>query len=166
MNADHIGNSGFSYSQYLSFAYRASDWSRVSSNLSEAIRVYDLAMKYNFSAETFIWFGRHLNNKISNISTIDGLQFETAFDKWSFGAVVGSRPDFNNMGLNVKLFQYGVYVNRFDDLVNGSMQNTLGYFEQTNNFRTDRRLLYFQHSNSAIENTRIFLSTEVDLFKK
>ena len=166
LNADHLGNSGFSYSQYLSFAYRASDWSRISSNLSEAIRVSDLAIKYNFSAETFIWFGRHLNNKISNISTIDGLQFETAFDKWSFGTVVGSRPDFNNMGLNVKLFQYGVYVNRFDDLVNGSMQNTLGYFEQTNNFRTDRRLLYFQHSNSAIENTRILLFTEVDLFKK
>lgn len=166
LNADHIGNSGFSYSHYLSFAYRASDWSRISSNLSEAIRVYDLAVKYNFSSETFIWFGRHLNNKISNISSIDGLQFETAFDEWSFGAAVGSRPDFKNMGLNLKLFEYGVYVNRNDLLVNGNMQNTLGYFEQTNDFKTDRRFLYFQHSNSAIENTRIFFSTEVDLFKK
>jgi hypothetical protein len=46
------------------------------------------------------------------------------------------------------------------------MQNTLGYFEQTNDFKTDRRFLYFQHSNSAIQNTRIFLSTEVDLYKK
>jgi hypothetical protein len=46
------------------------------------------------------------------------------------------------------------------------MQNTLGYFEQTNDFKTDRRFLYFQHSNSAIQNTRFFLSSEVDLFKK
>ena len=166
LNANHIGNSGFSYSHYLSFAYRASDWSKISSNLSEAIRVYDLAMKYNFNDATFLWFGRHLNNKISNISTIDGLQFETGVDEWSFGAAVGSRPDFKNMGLNTKLFEYGAYVNRADILANGNMQNTLGYFEQTNNFKTDRRFLYFQHSNSAIENTRIFLSTEVDLFKK
>ncbi len=166
LNANHIGNSGFSYSHYLSFAYRASDWSRISSNLSEAIRIYDLAMKYNFSEDTFIWFGRHLNSKISNISSIDGLQFETGVDEWSFGAAVGSRPDFKNMGLNVKLFEYGAYVNRTDILVNGNMENTFGYFEQTNNFKTDRRFLYFQHSNSAIENTRIFLSTEVDLFKK
>jgi len=166
LNANHIGNSGFSYSHYLSFAYRASDWSKISSNLSEAIRVYDLAMKYNFNDATFLWFGRHLNNKISNFSTIDGLQFETGVDEWSFGAAVGSRPDFKNMGLNTKLFEYGAYVNRADILANGNMQNTLGYFEQTNNFKTDRRFLYFQHSNSAIENTRIFLSTEVDLFKK
>jgi hypothetical protein len=166
LNANYIGNSGFSYSHYLSFAYRASDWSRISSNLAEAIRIYDFAMKYNFSDDTFIWFGRHLNNKISNISSIDGLQFETGVDEWSFGAAVGSRPDFKNMGLNIKLFEYGAYLNRADILANGNMQNTLGYFERTNNFKTDRRFLYFQHSNSAIENTRVFLSTEVDLFKK
>ena len=51
-------------------------------------------------------------------------------------------------------------------LAYGDMQNTLGYFEQTNDFKTDRRFLYYQHSNSAIQNTRIFLSTEVDLYKK
>jgi len=166
LNAGHIGNSGFSYSHYLSFAYRASDWKNISSNLSEALRVYDLAVKYNFNERTLLWFGRHLNNKISNISSIDGLQFESGVNEWTFGAAVGSRPDFNNMGLNSKLFEYGAYVNRADLLAYGDMQNTLGYFEQTNDFKTDRRFLYFQHSNSAIQNTRIFLSTEVDLYKK
>ncbi len=166
LNAGRIGGSGFSYSQYISFAYRADDWNKISSNFSEAIRVYDLAVKYNFTDNTLLWFGRHLNNKISNISSIDGLQFETGVNEWSFGAAVGSRPDFNNMGLNVKLFEYGVYVNRADIIIFGDMQNTLGYFEQTNDFNTDRRFLYFQHSNSAIQNTTFFLSTEVDLFKK
>jgi len=166
LHAGHIGGSGFSYSHYLNFAYRADDWNMISSNLSEALRVYDLAVKYNFSERSFVWLGRHLNNKISNISSIDGLQFETGVDEWSFGAAVGSRPDFNNMGINLKLFEYGVYVNRDDVLSFGDMQNTLGYFEQTNDFKTDRRFLYLQHSNSAIENTRIFLSTEVDIFKK
>ncbi len=166
LNAGRIANSGFSYSQYISFAYRADDWNRISSDLSQAIRVYDLAVKYDFNPQTLLWFGRHINNKISNIGSIDGLQFETGVNEWSFGAAVGSRPDFNNMGLNSKLFEYGAYVNRADLLANGNMQNTLGYFEQTNDFNTDRRFLYFQHSNSAIQNTRIFLSSEVDLFKK
>jgi len=166
LNAGRIANSGFSYSQYISFAYRADDWNRISSNLSEALRVYELAIKYDFNERTLLWLGRHLNSKISNISSIDGLQFETGVNEWSFGAAVGSRPDFNNMGLNSKLFEYGAYVNRADLLANGDMQNTLGYFEQTNDFKTDRRFLYFQHSNSAIQNTRIFLSSEVDLFKK
>ncbi|MBK9098157.1 MAG: hypothetical protein IPM14_08610 [bacterium] len=166
LSADRIGSSGFSYTHYLSFAYRADDWNRISSNFSEALRVYDLAVKYNFNERTLLWLGRHINNKISNISSIDGLQFETGVDEWSFGAAVGSRPDLNNMGYNFKLFEYGAYLNRADLLANGDMQNTLGYFEQTNDFKTDRRFLYYQHSNSAIQNTRIFLSTEVDLYKK
>ena len=166
LNANRIGSSGFSYSQYISFAYRADDWNRISSDLSEAIRVYDLAVKYNFNERTLIWLGRHLNNKISSISSIDGLQFESGINEWSIGAAIGSRPDFNNMGYNFKLFEYGVYANRTDQLANGDMQNTLGYFEQTNDFKTDRRFLYYQHSNSAIQSTRIFLSTEIDLYKK
>jgi len=166
LKAGRIANSSFSYSQYISIAYRADDWNRISSNLSEAIRVYDLAIRYDFNWRTLLWLGRHINNKISNIGSIDGLQFETGINEWSFGAAVGSRPDFNNMGLNSKLFEYGAYVNRADLFANGDMQNTLGYFEQTNDFNTDRRFLYFQHSNSAIQNTRIFLSSEVDLFKK
>ena len=166
LNANRIAGSGFSYSQYISFAYRADDWNTVSSDPLQALRVYDLAVKYNFNERTLLWFGRHLNNKISNISSIDGLQFETGVNEWSFGAAVGSRPDFNNMEFNSELFEYGAYVNRADLLAYGDMQNTLGYFEQTNDFKTDRRFLYYQHSNSAIQNTRIFLSTEVDLFKK
>ena len=46
------------------------------------------------------------------------------------------------------------------------MYNTFGYFEQTNDFKTDRRFIYLQHSNSIINNIRLFLSTEVDLYKK
>jgi hypothetical protein len=166
LSAGHIANSGFSYSQYISFAYRASEWNTITSDLWKAIRIYDLAVKYNFSDRTLLWFGRHLNNKISNISSIDGLQFETGVNEWTFGAALGSRPDFNNMEFNSKLFEYGAYVNRVDLLAYGDMQNTLGYFEQTNDFKTDRRFLYYQHSNSAIQNTRIFLSSEIDLFKK
>ena len=165
LNANRIGASGFSYSQYLSFAYRASDWNYISSNLEDAFRVYDLAMNYSFNDVTSLWFGRHLNSKISNVGPIDGLQFETGVGGWTLGAAVGSRPDLENMGWDYNLFEYGAYVYRADAIAKGDMFNTLGYFTQTNDFKTDRRFIYYQHSNSAIENTRIFFSTEIDLYK-
>jgi len=165
LNATRIGGSGFTYTQYLSFAYRASEWNYISSNLADAFRAYDLALGYNFNDVTSIWAGRHLNPKISNVGPIDGLQFETGFSGWTVGAAVGSRPDLENMGWDYNLFEYGAYVYRADAVAKGDMFNTLGYFTQTNDFKTDRRFIYYQHSNSAIENTRIFFSTEIDLYK-
>ena len=166
LNADNISSSNLSYTHYINFAYRASDWNSISSNLGRAIRVYDLALKYDFSNSTNVWLGRHLNRRISNMGTIDGLQFQTSFSTFSLGLVAGSRPNFSDMGLNSKLFEYGAYLSKFDSLGQRGMYNTLAYFEQTNDFKTDRRFLYFQHSNSIIENIRIFLSTEIDLYKK
>jgi len=134
LNANNIGGSNLSYTQYINFAYRADEWSSISSNLGHLLRVYDLALKYDFSSATSVWVGRHLNRRISNIGSIDGVQFETAFSVFSLGMVVGSRPNFSD--------------------------------EQTNDFKTDRRFIYLQHRNSIFKNTRLFLSTEVDLFKK
>ena len=166
LNANNISGSKFSYTQYINFAYKASDWNSISSNLGQAIRVYDLALMYDFSTVTSLTLGRHLNRKISNIGSIDGVQFETGFNSFSLGLVVGSRPNLSDMGYNAKLFEYGAYISSFDSLGRRGMYNTLGYFEQTNDFKTDRRFIYLQHSNSIINNIRLFLSTEVDLFKK
>ncbi|MGB5893559.1 MAG: hypothetical protein WBG58_05220 [Ignavibacteriaceae bacterium] len=166
LNANNIGGSNLSYSQYVNFAYRADEWNSISSNIGQAFRVYDLALKYDFSRATSVWIGRHLNRRISNIGSIDGVQFETAFSPFSIGLVVGSRPNLSDMGYNAKLFEYGAYISRYDSLGHRGMYNTFGYFEQTNDYKTDRRFIYLQHSNSIINNTRLFLSTEVDLFKK
>jgi hypothetical protein len=46
------------------------------------------------------------------------------------------------------------------------MENTFAFFNQTNNFHTDRRYVYFQHTNNILPRTTFFASTEVDLFKK
>jgi len=165
LNAMNISGSGLSYTQYINFAYRSDQWKDVNSNIGNATRIYDLAFKYDFSQSTNLWFGRHINQKVSNLSSVDGLQFETTLSSFSTGVIVGSRPNFSDMGFNTKLFEYGVYINRFDSLGQRGIENSLGYFEQTNNSNTDRRFLYFQHINSAIKSTRIFLSTEVDLYK-
>ena len=165
LNAKNIGRSNLSYTQYINFAYRSDQWKDVNSNPGNAIRIYDLAFKYDFTQSTNLWLGRHINQKVSNLSSVDGLQFETIISSFSTGLIVGSRPNFSDMGFNTKLFEYGVYINRFDSLGQRGMENSLGYFEQTNNSKTDRRFFYFQHINSAIKNIRIFLSTEVDLYK-
>ncbi|MCG6914392.1 hypothetical protein LJE86_10795 [bacterium BMS3Abin03] len=165
LDAKHIGGSGLSYKQYINFAYRSNEWQNVHSNLGRALRIYDLTLNYEFTESTNLWFGRHINRKVSNLSAVDGLQFETKLSPFTTGLIVGSRPNFVDMGFNTKLFEYGIYVNRFDSVGQRGIENGLGYFEQTNNSKTDRRFLYYQHINTAIKNVRIFLSTEVDLYK-
>jgi hypothetical protein len=164
--AQNIGGSDLFFSTYTIFAYKADNWKTVSSNLGKAIKVYDLNLNYKFDQSTQFWFGRYLNRKISNVSIVDGLQFEKAFSFITTGVVIGSRPNFTDFGLNTKLFEYGVYLNRLDSLGNGQMENTFSLFQQTNNLITDRRFTYFQHTNNIISNVFLFASTEVDLYKK
>lgn len=163
--SQRIGESGFSVSTYAIFAYKADEWNLVSDNINKALKVYDLNIKYEFDETAKIMAGRFLNSKISNISTIDGAMVEKSFSSWTFGLVAGSRPDFNDFSFNPKLFEYGGYISKSDKFGAGIMENTISAFNQTNDFKTDRRFLYFQHMNSLIKNTFLFGSAEVDLFK-
>lgn len=165
--AQNIGGSDLSFSTYTIFAYKADDWKTVSSNLGRALKVYDLNLNYTFDQSTQLWLGRYLNRKISNISIVDGLQFEKAFSFLTAGVVIGSRPNFTDFGLNTKLFEYGIYLSRLDTLGDKRlMENTLSIFQQTNNLITDRRFAYLQHTNNLISDVYLFASTEIDLYKK
>jgi len=164
--SQRIGESGFSFSTYSIFAYKADEWNVVSDNLGRALKVYDFNLKYEFDETAIIWAGRFINSKISNISTIDGLMVEKSFSSFTFGLVGGSRPNFSDFGFNSKLFEFGGYVSKIDSFSSGVMENTISAFNQTNDFKTDRRFLYFQHTNNVIRNIILFGSAEVDLFKK
>ncbi len=166
LNAQKISGSNFSFYNYMSFSYRADQWNSISSNLGQNLRVYDLSFKYDFNKTTDVWVGRHLNNKISSISSIDGIQLEKSFDKYFSGVVIGSAPNFTDLGYNIKLFEFGGFFGRTDSLKNGYMENSIAIFQQTNDFKIDRRFLYFQHSNNIIKNLSLFLSSEFDLYKK
>ncbi|HEX9252715.1 MAG TPA: hypothetical protein VF870_10765, partial [Ignavibacteriaceae bacterium] len=163
--SQRIGKSGFSFSTYAIFAYKADEWNVVSDNLNKAIKVYDFNIKYEFDETSRILAGRFLNSKISNISTIDGAMVEKSFSSWTFGLVGGSRPDFSDFSYNSKLFEYGGYISKSDTFGTAIMENTISAFNQTNDFKTDRRFLYFQHVNNLIKNTFLFGSAEVDFFK-
>ncbi|MEW6194876.1 MAG: hypothetical protein AB1521_06965 [Bacteroidota bacterium] len=165
-NADSIGGGPLSFSNYMFFTYNTNDWQNVKSNLGKALKIYDLNITYSFRKESKLTLGRSLNNKISSIGSIDGLQYQHKVGRFYLGGLVGSHPNFSDYGYNSKMFEYGFYINRLDTLGISNMENTIAFFNQTNDFKTDRRYLYLQHTNNIIKSTNFFASSEIDLFKK
>jgi hypothetical protein len=165
-NGKNIGESPVSVRTHLNFNYRTNEWSEIKNDLTRNIRVYDLSLAYQISEKSRLMLGRQLNEKITNVGPVDGIQFSQSMGLFNTGLFTGSRPDFTNLGFNLKLFQYGVYINRTDTVNNRNIDNTVAFINQTNNFNTDRRLLYFQHNNNYFRSLSVFLSAEADLFKK
>ena len=163
-DAEGIGETGLSVSSYFSYAYTVGEWQTIKQKPWDNLKVYDLSMGYDFDEETNIRLGRYINPKISNLSSVDGLQFQKKFSNFFGGLIIGSRPDFATFNFNSKLFEYGGYIGRTDTIESGLMENAIGFFQQTNNFKTDRRFMYFQHNNSVLKDFNFSLSSELDLF--
>ena len=161
---DNIAETGLSFSSYFNYSYRVIEWNKIQNSPWDNLKVYDLSFGYNFDDETSIKIGRYLNPKVSNISSVDGIQLQKKFSNYFIGLIAGSRPNFTTLGFDSKLFEFGVYVGRTDTINNIPMENTLSFFQQTNNFKTDRRFLYYQHNSSLIKNFNLFLSSEVDIY--
>ena len=162
-NAQKIDGSNFYISNFMNLSYLSSEWQNVKSNIFNNLRIYDLSLGYKSDGYN-AWFGRHINFKVSNLGAVDGFQVEKTVGNLSAGVIAGSRPDFYNMGMNTNLFEYGGYLTWADTLKEGIMQNTIAAFQQNNNMKTDRKFLYFQHSNNLFRNLNFFLSSEIDLY--
>ncbi len=165
LNANKVANSNFSFESYVSFNYRSTDWANVKNNIGRALKIYGLSLKYNFTKNTSLTLGRKINKYVTNISAVDGIQFESKIGHLNFGIIAGSRPDFTDYGLNTKLLEYGVYFSHSSTMALGHMQNSIAFFQQTNNSKIDRRFLYFQHSSNLLKKLNLFFSTEIDLYK-
>jgi hypothetical protein len=165
LSGDKIYQSDFSFSSYITYSYNTYEWQTLKKDLTRNLRVYDLGLKYEFADKSFMWAGRHINQKVSNVGTIDGFQYETKVSDFSIGGIAGSRPNFYDFSFDPKLFEFGAYAGRIDTIGTSQTENTIAIFQQTNKMKTDRRYLYFQHSNNIIPETYMFLSSEIDLFK-
>lgn len=166
LNAKNLQGTRWSGESYISFRHKAGDWQEVKAHLFSALRVYNLAMKYEFNQDKHIWFGRKINQHISNIGAIDGLQYEQKLKNITYGAILGSRPDYTDYSFNIKLMQAGVFMGHSLRNKRGDMSSTFAFFEQKNQLKTDRRFTYFQHSNNLIKNLMFFGSVELDLYKR
>ncbi|MFZ5948774.1 MAG: hypothetical protein ACOYU5_12530 [Stygiobacter sp.] len=164
-NVDSLFNKGLSFTSYLNFSYRVDQWKSIKNSLGKAINIYDLAFNYHLNNSFLIIFGRKINPYTSSLGAIDGLQFEKKLNKFNLGIILGSRPNYTDYGFNFKLFEFGSYLNYRDSIGDFDIQNSIGLFNQTNNFKTDRRFFYLQNFSSLNDFT-IFVSTEVDLYKK
>ncbi len=165
IDVENISNSRLSAETYISFSHRLNEWDVVRDNLNDALKIYSLALRYDFSENTHIWLGRKINPVIANMGAVDGLQVQHKFNNFFAGAVVGSRPDYSDYSFNPGLFEYGAYFGHSQKVENGFTQTSFALFEQRNNSNVDRRFAYFQHSNSIIKDISVFSSFELDLYK-
>jgi hypothetical protein len=165
LNARNIGNSKISFDNYMSFRHKLGEWSTVQNNLFNALKIYSLCLTYDANKTTQISVGRKINNNISSIGAMDGLQVQKTFNRFSLGAVAGFRPDYETYGFNTSLFQYGGYAAYSSKNTSFVNESSVAFMQQMNGSKTDRRFLYFQHSNTFIKNLYFLGTFEVDLYQ-
>jgi hypothetical protein len=171
VNAKNISGSPLSAETYISMVsrYRKSDETEQNNSgdtrgTSNNIRIYNLAVSYDITDNFKVLAGRKINPKLSNMGAVDGLQLELRKGTFTTGLLAGSRPHNVDYGLNTSLFQYGMFVSH-DKMVNkGNIQSTVAFVDQKNAGNTDRRFIYFQHSNSIFNNLYFYGSAEFALY--
>lgn len=164
-DARNISDSKISVESYISFRHTLGDWADVRKDVFNALKVYTFSVKYDLNKTTKINLGRNINQKISSIGAMDGLQVEKTLNKFAIGALVGFRPDYTDYSFDRNLFEYGAYVGYNTKTANTYSESSLAFMQQINNSKTDRRFIYLQHSNSYIKNLYFFSSFEIDLYK-
>jgi len=166
MDAKNISDSKLSVETYISFVHKNKQWSEIQADIFNGLKIYSLALNYKVNENHQVWLGRKINPKISNIGAVDGIQYEAKVKTFTLGVAAGFRPDYANYSFSTALPQFGVFVSHDVKVKNGTMQNSLAFFEQRNGNATDRRFAYFQHSNTLAKNLYFFGSLEVDMYKK
>lgn len=164
--ADHLRNSPFSAEAYLTFRHEAGEWDQVTENVFDALKIFNLAVRYEPSDRTQLTLGRKINPRISSMGAIDGLQAEHAFGPFQIGLMAGSRPNLQDYRIDPSMFQTGAYLGFSTQTPGRSQQNTLAFIEQHNGAAVDRRFIYFQHTDNLLTNLNVFASCEMDLYQK
>lgn len=164
LQGTNINNSRFSTDNYLTFRHTLGAWDEVRSNFNRSLIIYSLGVKYDIDTSASLFLGRRMNQHISSMGAIDGLQYAKQWGRWHSGVLVGSRPDFEDYGINLHLLQAGGYLNFSVDTGRITYQTTLAFVEQQNQFKTDRRFAYFQQTAALGNILSAFASLELDLF--
>ena len=120
LNADHLFESKFSLETYLVYRQYLNSGTNNTSKRENIFNIYNFAIRYDIDPTFSAVIGRKINNKISSIGAIDGLQIEKYFGKNYVGAIVGFRPDIYDYSFNSDLMQYGGYLGRMTNHVNFS----------------------------------------------
>lgn len=163
-NVNNINGGKFSFENYITYQRRFGV-EQTERNFNDDFKIYSLAISYDVSDNTNLSLGRKINNRMANMGAIDGLQIEHKYKKIVVGGFGGFRPDDLDYGFNALLLQFGAFAAHETEKAKGLIQTSLAFAEQKNNYKTDRRFVYFQHSNSIVKNLSLFYSIELDLFQ-
>ena len=168
LNAQNIGNSRFSFDTYLSFTHQ-STFAGISTvattNIYDRLKIYSFNAKFDITKTANISVGRRINPNMANIGAIDGIQIENTSGTFSYGALMGYRPNPSNYWINDSLLDFGGFVGHKYFKEQLYANSSIAFFNQTNHGFIDRRYAYIQHSNSLLKNLDFFGSIELDLFK-
>lgn len=166
LNANNINDSKFSVESYINYRQNFTSAAESTNSPDRFFRVYNLAMRYDADSTLSLILGRRINNKISSLGAIDGLQAEKQLGQFYVGAIGGFRPDIFEHKLNTNLLQYGGYIGQQVNKKGLYAQTTLGILEQRNTNQIDRRYVYLQHSSTIARNLNLFGSAEFDIYNK
>lgn len=164
--APRISGSKFSFDSYMNYRQTFVTTDSGRAHLKDVFNIYNLAIQFDASPTMTFVLGRKINQKISSVGAIDGLQGEKYFGNFYVGILAGFRPDITDYRFNSDLLQYGGYVGIRSNANLISSMTTLGFLEQTNNGEVDRRYGYFQHSSSIGSKLNVFSSLELDLYNQ
>lgn len=164
-SASNISGSKLSSESYIIFTHKINEWNVVSQNIFDALKIYSLAVKYEINRSLTARAGRIINPRIANMGSYDGLEFGVTFGKMNAGIFAGTSPDPADYGFNLNLLRYGIWAGHSLTMNNGYAHSSVAFYDQLYFGKTDRRVVYFQHTNTIIRNLTLFTSLELDLFK-
>lgn len=164
LDIQHIQDSRLSLESYVTFNHKLGTPIN-DSTFRNDFKIYALALSFASEKGIIVSFGRKLNNRLANMGAIDGLQVEKSFRKFTWGTFAGTRPDVQDYSFNKELTQFGGFLAHESETINGPIQTSLAFAEQKFKSATDRRFIYFQHSNAYLKNLQLFYSVECDLFQ-
>lgn len=160
----NLASGKLNFDSYFLLIYKQGNWDQSKNNMFNYLKLYSLSVDYAVTKNSTLWFGRRVNPRMGSMGAVDGLQYEIKAGKFTAGVLAGSRPDYRDYGIDINLLQYGVYLSHDAKFKNGYFQSTVSYVDQQNSGKTDRRFLYFQHSNNVVRNLSFFGSVEIDLY--
>lgn len=163
LRAKNIGIKDVSFQSSAVYGYRTDNFNN-SGSIWNNLKVYDFFFLYQPATSTELQVGRIRNQNLYALSTFDGVLLDYTFSHFTVGTFAGSHPDWQNMGVNIKLMQYGAFLSREDSLEHATITNNLSFANQTNAGKTDRRFLYFLH-RTRMTNFSFSLSSEFDLYQ-
>ena len=165
LDIQHLQDSRLSLESYVTYNHKLGTPIN-DSTFRNDFKIYAMALSYASEKGDVISFGRKLNNRLANMGAIDGVQLEKTVRKFTWGAFAGTRPDVQDYSFNKELTQFGGFLAHESETTNGPIQTSLAFAEQKFKTATDRRFIYFQHSNAYLKNLQLFYSIECDLYQR